>query len=45
MLDKDQFKIGSFVTVDYVQNRFFYSVNTVVLSVMTLITKVDIPQF
>ena len=44
MLDKAQFKIGSFVTVDYDIIDSSTTVNTGVLSVMTLITKEENPQ-
>ncbi|SDM59764.1 hypothetical protein SAMN05518871_101630 [Psychrobacillus sp. OK028] len=44
MLDKEQFKIGSFVTVDYDKIDSSTTVNTGVLSVMTLLTKEENPQ-
>ncbi|MDX1805509.1 MAG: hypothetical protein R3267_00615 [Paenisporosarcina sp.] len=44
MLDREHFKIGSFVTVDYDKIDASTTVNTGVLSVMTLITKEENPQ-
>ncbi|MFC6038840.1 hypothetical protein ACFPYN_05150 [Paenisporosarcina macmurdoensis] len=44
LLDREQFKIGSFVTVDYDKIDASTTVNTGVLSVMTLITKEENPQ-